>query len=130
MNRGIVAIIVFIVLMTASVLEMFYVEDRIKDLDSQIKVLYEYMEQDKEHIDTSLNKKTISKIENQWNKDKIIFHFLFSHMQINELSYKITALNRHIHQNDYNMANTAASAIIKNCEMILSYFYPTLQNVL
>lgn len=51
-------------------------------------------------------------------------------MQINELSYKITALNSHIHQNDYNMANTAAAAIIKNCEMILSYFYPTLQNIL
>lgn len=77
MNRGIVAIIVFVVLMTASILEMFYVEDRIKNLDSQIKILYEYMEQDKEHIDTPLNKQTISEIENQWNKDKIIFHFLF-----------------------------------------------------
>lgn len=130
MNRGLVAIIVFILLMTASVLEIFYVEDKINNLETQIKVLYDNMEQDKQNIDTPANKKLIQNIEKEWEKDKVVFHFLFSHMQINELSFKITSLNTHIHQNDYNMANTAAATIIKNCEMLLSYFYPTLQNVL
>ncbi|HEY8389844.1 MAG TPA: DUF4363 family protein [Clostridia bacterium] len=130
MKRTIIAILVFGILIGASIWEMHYLVDKIEVLKSGITDIYAYMEQDKQNIDTELNKKLIDDLEKQWDKDKIVMHAILPHSQLNELSYKINALNRHINQNDYNMANTAASAIIKNCEMILSNFLPKIENIL
>ncbi|HEY8423190.1 MAG TPA: DUF4363 family protein [Clostridia bacterium] len=130
MRRAITAIIVLAILITVSVLEILYVEDKLNNLKDQVLVLYDNMEQDKQRIDTIINKEIIDQVEKEWEKDKRIFNFLFSHMQINELTYKIVSLKTYISQNDYNMANTAAATIIKNCDMLLSYFYPKLENVL
>ena len=107
-----------------------YLIDTIETLDGSVKEIYEYMEKDKENIDTELNIKMIEQAQKQWDKDKLVLHILLPHNQLNELDYKITSLNRHIHQNDYNMANTAAAAVIKNCEMILNNFLPALENIL
>ncbi|HEY8443985.1 MAG TPA: DUF4363 family protein [Clostridia bacterium] len=130
MKRAIAAIIVLAILITVSVLEVIYVEDRLGSLKDHMTALYQYMEQDKDNINTPLNKQMIEDIEREWEKDKKIFNFLFSHNQINELTYKIVSLNTYISQNDYNMANTAAATIIKNCDLLLSYFYPKLENIL
>lgn len=130
MRRAITAIIVLAILITVSVLEILYVEDKLNNLKDQVLVLYDNMEQDKQRIDTIINKEIIDQVEKEWEKDKRIFNFLFSHMQINELTYKIVSLKTYISQNDYNMANTAAATIIKNCDMLLSYFYPKLENIL
>lgn len=130
MKRTIIAILVFGILIGASIWEMHYLVDKIEVLKSGITDIYAYMEQDKQNIDTELNKKLIDDLEKQWDKDKIVMHAILPHSQLNELSYKINALNRHINQNDYNMANTAASAIIKNCEMILNNFLPRIENIL
>lgn len=130
MNRTLIAILVFILLMLSSVWEMMYLIDTIETLDGSVKEIYEYMEKDKENIDTELNIKMIEQAQKQWDKDKLVLHILLPHNQLNELDYKITSLNRHIHQNDYNMANTAAAAVIKNCEMILNNFLPALENIL
>lgn len=129
MNRTLIAILVFIVLMLSSVWEMLYLIDKVEVLQASVSEIYSYMEKDKENINTELNIKMIDDLEKQWDKDKIFLHALLPHPQLNELSYKINALNRHINQNDYNMANTAAASIIKNCEMILGNFFPSLENI-
>jgi len=129
MNRTLIAIIVFLVLMLSSVWEMFYLIDKIEILQAGVNEIYAYMEKDKEYIDTDLNIRMIDDLEKQWDKDKIFLHALLPHSQLNELSYKINALNRHINQNDYNMANTAAASILKNCEMILGNFLPSMENI-
>lgn len=129
MNRTIIAILVFLVLMLSSVWEMFYLIDKIETLQAGASEIYFYLEKDKENIDTELNIKMIDDLEKQWNKDKIFLHALLPHFQLNEMTYKINALNRHINQNDYNMADTAASAIIKNCEMILGNYLPSMENI-
>lgn len=130
MKRAIVAIIVLAILIAVSVLEIVYVDNRLNSLKDKTLVLYQNMEQDKLNIDTTKNIETILDIEREWEKDKKIFNFLFSHNQINELTYKIVSLKTYINQNDYNMANTAAATILKNCDMLLSYFYPKLENIL
>ncbi|HEY8419390.1 MAG TPA: DUF4363 family protein [Clostridia bacterium] len=130
MKRAIAAIIVLAILIAVSVLEIVYVDNRLNSLKDKTLVLYQNMEQDKLNIDTTKNIETILDIEREWEKDKKIFNFLFSHNQINELTYKIVSLKTYINQNDYNMANTAAATILKNCDMLLSYFYPKLENIL
>jgi hypothetical protein len=69
MNRTLIAILVFILLMLSSVWEMMYLIDTIETLDGSVKEIYEYMEKDKENIDTELNIKMIEQAQKQWDKD-------------------------------------------------------------
>lgn len=129
MKRTLVASIIFVLLISLAVLEMFYIKKIIEDLNENVIKLYDNIEQNPENIKTEKNSKHIKDIADKWDKDKRNLYLLLPHNTVNELTIKISMLQQHIHQNDYNMANTAAALIIKNCEVLLEYFNPNFQNI-
>jgi hypothetical protein len=56
MKRAIAAAVVLAILISVSVLEVVYVDDRLTSLKNETLALYQNMERDKENIDTPLNK--------------------------------------------------------------------------
>ena len=130
MNKVVVILVVFALMLSAMIGEIVYVNDFYGDLQSDLETIALSIDANEENVDNTRTSELCDKLVKKWEKGKKLLLTLQNHNTVRNLDDKIISLKAVVDSDNYNDAVIFARSAVNYIDDVLLDSMPFISNLL
>ena len=128
-TKGFIVLLIAAVMVTACVLELFYVDKTFAQMETKVERLLVEIEKDTENVKRAETLEMAADMKAFWNKKKRLTEIMLNHILLIEYDSRINRLKSNVETNEANLSKIDGDQLLEMTRELRNLHTPHIHNI-